>query len=440
MGRHYSAGKATAKPLGDARKVAMRRANNKLDSPKKPLTGRLFDLLASVKFAVSVVIIIAVACVVGTLLPQGADAVRFVQKNPTAAARLELFGKLGLTHVFSSVWFIGLLCVLSASVAACSTRRFATVRRTTCYARGRAFGSMLTHISFLLILAGGVMRGVWGEKGYLEFREGQTVARYVNDRGAKPLPFALHLAKFEIETYTQQKNPAEDHGDLLLVANPDKKSKTVLPVKIGVEQAFDEFKITVLKYIPDFMVDMQTREVTSRSSEPRNPAILVAVAGPNYSNHRWLFAKFPDFAMHSKDGATGQNPLEMLYQNHAATAPTRIDGPIKTFKSTVRVVEGDDVVQTRTVEVNSPFKYKGYTFYQSGYNPNDLSYTSLQVVKDPGVPVVYAGFTLMIVGLAIVFYINPWLNRRSALPGATSAVTSAINRARKGAPTVAEAS
>jgi len=56
------------------------------------------------------------------------------------------------------------------------------------------------------------------------------------------------------------------------------------------------------------------------------------------------------------------------------------------------------------------------------------------------VPVVYAGFTLMIVGLAIVFYINPWLNRRSALPGATSAVTSAINRARKGAPTVAEAS
>ncbi|HTS17895.1 MAG TPA: cytochrome c biogenesis protein ResB, partial [Verrucomicrobiae bacterium] len=58
------------------------------------------------------------------------------------------------------------------------------------------------------------------------------------------------------------------------------------------------------------------------------------------------------------------------------------------------------------------FSYKGYTFYQSGYNPDDLSYTAFQVVKDPGVPVVYAGFALMIVGLFIVFYLNPWLDAR----------------------------
>jgi len=56
--------------------------------------------------------------------------------------------------------------------------------------------------------------------------------------------------------------------------------------------------------------------------------------------------------------------------------------------------------------------YKGYTFYQSGYNPEDLSYTSLQVVKDPGVAVVYSGFALMIAGLFIVFYLNPWFDSR----------------------------
>jgi cytochrome c biogenesis protein ResB len=82
-------------------------------------------------------------------------------------------------------------------------------------------------------------------------------------------------------------------------------------------------------------------------------------------------------------------------------------GAIKSFKSTLQF--GD---RETTIEVNSPFSYKGYTFYQSGYNPNDLSYTSLQVVKDPGVPVVYTGFGLMIVGLFIVFYLNPWLNER----------------------------
>ena len=118
--------------------------------------------------------------------------------------------------------------------------------------------------------------------------------------------------------------------------------------------------------------------------------------------------------MHTKDTpATGPSPLEMIYQNHGVvehkTMPT---GPIKSFKSTIQLVEGESVVGERTVEVNSPFHYKGYTFYQSGYNPDDLSYTSFQVVKDRGVPVVYTGFALMIAGLFIVFYLNPWFDAR----------------------------
>jgi cytochrome c biogenesis protein ResB len=335
---------------------------------------------------------------------------------------MELFGKLGLTHVFYSLWFIGLLCILAATVAVCSTRRFTTVLRTNGYARYRAFGSMLTHISILLILTGGVIRGVWGEKGYIELREGETNAQFVTEKSVKPLPFGIHLAKFEIETYDQAKMDADgkaqtkqgDCCNALLVAWPEKNLKATLPVKVGEEQAFAEFKITILKYIPDFIVDMQTHEITSRSSEPRNPAILVAVNGPTYQNHRWLFAKFPDFTMHTKDTqATGPSPLEMVYQNHGVvehkTMPT---GPIKSFKSTIQLVEGESVVGERTVEVNSPFHYKGYTFYQSGYNPDDLSYTSFQVVKDRGVPVVYTGFALMIAGLFLVFYLNPWFDAR----------------------------
>ena len=400
----------------------MGQANNKLNAPTRTFITLVFYRLASVKFAVMVVVAIAVACITGTLIPQGTDVAKYIRQNPDAAGRLELFGKLGLTHVFYSLWFIGLLCTLAATVAVCSTRRFTTVLRTNGYARYRAFGSMLTHISILLILTGGVIRGVWGEKGYIELREGETNAQFVTEKSVKPLPFGIHLARFEIETYDQAKMDADgkaqtkqgDCCNALLVAWPEKNLKATLPVKVGEEQAFAEFKITILKYIPDFIVDMQTHEITSRSSEPRNPAILVAVNGPTYQNHRWLFAKFPDFTMHTKDTqATGPSPLEMVYQNHGVvehkTMPT---GPIKSFKSTIQLVEGESVVGERTVEVNSPFHYKGYTFYQSGYNPDDLSYTSFQVVKDRGVPVVYTGFALMIAGLFLVFYLNPWFDAR----------------------------
>jgi cytochrome c biogenesis protein ResB len=107
----------------------------------------------------------------------------------------------------------------------------------------------------------------------------------------------------------------------------------------------------------------------------------------------------------------------MEYQSRGTVTPkTMPTGPIKSFKSTLELVEGDSVVGHRVVEVNSPFSYKGYTFYQSGYNPEDLSYTSLQVVKDPGVVVVYTGFAFMIAGLLIVFYLNPWFDSRRKAP------------------------
>jgi cytochrome c biogenesis protein ResB len=325
----------------------------------------IVEKLGSVKFAVGVVVIIATACIVGTVWPR--------------------------LSVFQSWWFIALTCVLSASVAVCTGRRFSTMRRTNGYARGRAFGSMLTHISFLLILAGAVVRGVWGEKGFIEIREGQTVTQYLTDREAKPLPFTIHLAKFEIETYEQKQS------DQLFVSLAEKNLKTVLPVIRDVEQKFGDFTIKILKYVPDFAVDMQTREVSSRSNQPHNPAILVAVNGPTYQNHRWVFAKFPDFN-HSPGNAS---PLQMAYATKLGEAA------FKSFKSTLHFPDGE-----RTLGVNHPLSYGGYTFYQSGYNPNDPSYTSLQVVKDPGVPVVYAGFSLMIMGLFIVFYLNPWLNQR----------------------------
>ena len=384
------------------------------------VAGKLIDTLASVKFAVAVVIIIAVACVVGTLLPQGADVAAYLRRNPAAASRMELFGSLGLTHVFHSLWFVGLLCVLASSVAVCSTRRFLTVRRTTGFARGRALGSMLTHISFLLILAGGVIRGFWGVKGYLELREGETQAQFVTERGIQALPFAVHLTKFEVETYDQKKGDSpSDNGGGLLLALLENNLQATLPIRLGVEQTFAGFQITVLRYIPDFVVDTTTKEVATRSHEPRNPAILVAVNGPNYSSRRWVFAKFPDFVMHAQDDPTsGPGPIQMVYRNGGTTEARGMpSGPIKSFKSTFDVVERNTaVVQARTIEVNRPFSYRGFTFYQSGYNPNDLSYTSFQVVNDPGVPVVYAGFTLMIAGLFIVFYLNPWLEdrRRSA--------------------------
>jgi cytochrome c biogenesis protein ResB len=333
---------------------------------------------------------------------------------------------LGITNVFSAWWFIALLCVLAASVMVCSTRRFATVRRAGGSVRRRALGSLLTHVSILLILSGAVIRGVWGEKGFIELREGQILSRFAADKGSGLLPFEMRLEKFEIETYDDEavaSSATKLAVQRLVVQWTERQLQAVIPALAGTAQtltpqdetasAANTFKLEVLKYVPDFVIDTATGEVTTRSEDPKNPAILVAVNGPSYHNHRWVFANFPDFTMLEDGRMAPPGPLRLLYQSETRQAP--INGPIKSFRSTLQVMENETVAATRVVEVNRPMKYKGYTFYQTGYNPDDLSWTSLEVVRDPGVPLVYAGFGLIIAGLFIVFYLNPWMTKREAI-------------------------
>jgi cytochrome c biogenesis protein ResB len=402
----------------------------------------LLDVLASVKFAVGVVVVIALACILGTVLPQGAEAAGYIRRNPGAAHWIDILGRLGLTHVFTAWWFIGLLALLSATVATCSVRRIFTVRRTTGFARRRALGSMLTHISILLILAGGVVRGIWGESGYVELREGETKHEFMIENRARPLPFALHLADFEVERYNATA-PKLDENCLhheLLVQWPARKLSARVPVRLNVSHSLtpmgeeptaeNTFIIRVAKYVPDFAMNSETREVMSRSEQPNNPAVLVEVNNPTYQNNCWLFAKHPDFKVFAPGHEpSGPSPLRIFYRVESHQNEHAVVAPVKSFKSAVRLFNGEKPVREATVEVNRPMKYGGYTFYQTGYDPKDPTWTSLQVVRDPGVPLVYAGFAFLIAGLFTVFYLNPWLNERSKVKLSVTKPTLPLNRA-----------
>jgi len=77
---------------------------------------------------------------------------------------------------------------------------------------------------------------------------------------------------------------------------------------------------------------------------------------------------------------------------------------IKDYKSTLTIIERDKRVMTKTIEVNHPLKYKGIWFYQESYGSNGgKEYSGLQIVKDPGVPVVWGGCGLLVLGLIISF-------------------------------------
>lgn len=84
--------------------------------------------------------------------------------------------------------------------------------------------------------------------------------------------------------------------------------------------------------------------------------------------------------------------------------PTRT---VKNYKSKITVLEQGRAAFEKTIEVNRPFKYKGYTLYQASYDRDKFQWSGLDVARDPGVPFVFAGFILLNAGVMLSFYFRP---------------------------------
>jgi hypothetical protein len=367
------------------------------------------------RFALWLLGAIVVACIVATLVPQGAEVTEQLQRNPDAAQWLKRLAAAGLTNVFSSWWFVGMLTLLAASLVACMVRRTKLLLHSAGMAtadRMNLVGTLLAHAGLLLTLVGGAIRIFCADHGYIQFREGEQVDGFVTEeRQRVPLPFALQLVKFEIERYPAASGgkPSEMavQSEALTIQWPGEAGSEDLPAIVGVTRQVvartaaaasnQAYQVTILRRVTDFAVDTTTREVRSRSEALVNPAILVRVASREGApTERWLFARFPDFDMNVMAGQEAKAlPFKMNYQV-MIRAPEQT--PIKTFRSTLRVQKGSVVAREQAVEVNAPMSVEGYTFFQSGYNEEDLSWTSLRVVRDPSVPTVYTGFILLCIG------------------------------------------
>jgi len=394
--------------------------------------GTILYYLASLRFALGVVFLIALACITGTLIPQGSQVEQYLERHPGGQGWIKVADTLGFTHVFYSWWFIALLFLLATSLVVCTQRRFMTMIQTTGAVRVRVAGSFISHVSLLLIFAGGVVRAVWSEKGVIGFREGEAVSHISGSDQPMHLPFEIRLDKFELEHYATPSASGKGQMDLLLARWTGSREETAIPVELqagdtlipagGASPESPALHVTVERILPDFIVDTGTGEARSRSEQPNNPAIQLAVSGGGHTNRMWVFARFPDMTtpVGGQDG--GPVPLQFRYIVNPARMAAAVEGaPIKAYKSTVEIIEGGKSVLTNTIAVNSPLAYGGFTFYQLSYNPEDLHWTLLQVVRDPSVPIVYGGFLLMMIGLTIVFCVGPYLDdQRKKRSGAVS--------------------
>jgi hypothetical protein len=116
---------------------------------------------------------------------------------------------------------------------------------------------------------------------------------------------------------------------------------------------------------------------------------------------------------HAGGGATEQlvmalQPKGVFLSDRAGLIFERRDKEVKAFRSHVSA-RLDGEVERAVISVNDPFVFGGWTLYQVNYNPEEPNYSGLEAVRDPGVPWVFFGFTLICLGVGYLFYVEPRL-------------------------------
>ena len=210
-------------------------------------------------------------------------------------------------------------------------------------------------------------------------------------------PFALKYRRDEhmsgIVDYVVVVNTSEGASDdkptLVHVRNGELLSRTDIEVGRPVAIGGTAYTIIVKRFFENANI---SNSMVDRPDMPEQPAAEITVEEEGSSTRHYLW---------------NETPIEvpgyrMMYVR---------ENTIKDFYSILQIIDGDEVVAEKQIEVNDPLAYGGYVLYQSSYDSENLSWSGLQVKKDPGVTLVYGGFLIQILGMIIIFYVNPLVRK-----------------------------
>jgi hypothetical protein len=98
-------------------------------------------------------------------------------------------------------------------------------------------------------------------------------------------------------------------------------------------------------------------------------------------------------------------------------------GTTRLFRSRVDVLDaGRRDTLHYDIVLNHPLAYEGYRISQASWldMPDGTQATVLGVAYDPGIPLMYAGGSLLVLGMAGIFFLKPYLKRKFPPPPKTA--------------------
>ncbi|MGC1404082.1 MAG: cytochrome c biogenesis protein ResB [Thermodesulfobacteriota bacterium] len=401
------------------------------EKASKGILSKIINFFASVKLALVLLITLAVTSILGTVLPQGQPLEMVTQGTSPLAGKLIQFFQL--YDMYHSRWFLGLLFLLTLNLIVCSVKRFSTTWKVikapprgvsdtlftslpfnqkfslkehpidslawTRSLLGRHFGSpvslpssqgtafylergrfsrlgvYLVHLSLLIIFLGTVIGSLYGFKGFLELREGESRDQISikGPQSVKRLDFSVKLDKFNMAFYPNGM-PKEYRSDLSVWEQGQEKEKTVIRVN-------DPFTYKGITFY--------------QSSWDQFPSsIRLSLKKGDQESELWL-------KMDQKVPLS-DSPFSLMAVRYVNDLSNM--GPAL---GVVLLKDGEEVDHTWVLANHPEFHGNQLGEYRLRINEVKLQYLSgLQVNRDPGVWFIWVGSSLMLIGFIIAFYIS----------------------------------
>jgi len=405
------------------------------------VVGRVWHFFTSVRLALVLILVMTAAALAGTLLDQAAPSVvadkqAYAQWLEEARGRYgvwtDVFNFLQLFNVFHTLWFKLLIGLLTTNIIICSLNRWkgvwATafqnrirmgdaffdhsryraqldaampmnvaaerVRRALSRSRYRVateveeesvavyadrnrfsrFGTFLAHLSIVMILAGTVIGGMWGFKDS-EFIVPEGTTREVGN-GTNLSVGLEHFA----DEYWLEGPPKDFRSELVIYENGVEVKRGIVRVNsplsykgVRFHQAFfGQSAVINVKDEAGEVLYNDTLPLAWQTTEGGRPVGSFALPGRDLG----VYVIGPESGVDDPLVPAGEMRLELYRQNSD------------------RLVATENISQGKTKNVAG----LDFTFER------EKRFTGLQVVKDPGVNIIWAASTLMVVGLVAMFY------------------------------------
>jgi cytochrome c biogenesis protein len=419
---------------------------NSSETEKK--SNVLWSAFTSVKLTLGLLIVLAVTSIFGTVIPQQEGAMELAEE--LSPGLVSLLSSLQLFDMYHSLWFRLIIGTLALNLIICSLDRFpsawkrfqaapkldrskpfedlpphrnfsaagkidevlpltAEILKThykrfqqkqtdneiVLYAEKGRFshlGVYLVHLSVLIILIGSIVGSLFGFEAYVNIPEGEAVSkvRLRKTQAFKPLTFDVRCDRFSVEFYDNGA-PKEYRSDLTFLE--DGKAAFQGPLLVNHPVTFRGITFYQASY--GSLPGNKARIGVRREGDPANAVLDVEIERPyDLPGRGGQFMVFEARSDFMKMGPAVQV---------AVRPPEGEEIRFWVFKNIDLIKDRFPGFFERFPKFN-PGAYKPYHFSLQSIEAK--YYTGLQVSRDPGVPLVWMGFFLIMIGLFVAFFMS----------------------------------